>query len=107
MERVRWQLETRENPEQRNGFCRSLVTKKIEASIVALEKSIRRSDKWERAIKPAYAALSRLEENPPENIPQLRTLANQTAPPLFISGASVSRKAGRNQPLVGLTARRP
>jgi CRISP-associated protein Cas1 len=84
MERVRWQLETRANPEQRNGFCRSLVTKKIEASIIALEKSIRRSDKWERAMKSAYAALSRLEENPPENIPELRTLANQTAPPLLI-----------------------
>jgi hypothetical protein len=84
MERVRWQLETRENPEQRNGFCRSLVTKKIEASIIALEKSIRRSDKWERAMKPAYPALSRLEEDPPENIPELRTLANQTAPPLLI-----------------------
>jgi len=40
-------------------------------------------------MKPAYAALSRLEENPPENIPELRTLANQTAPPLLISGVSV------------------
>ncbi len=30
--RVRWQLETRENPEQRNEFCRSIITRKIEAS---------------------------------------------------------------------------
>jgi CRISPR-associated protein Cas1 len=52
--RVRWQLETRENPEQRNEFCRSIITRKIEASILALEKSIPRSDKWERAIKSAY-----------------------------------------------------
>jgi CRISPR-associated protein Cas1 len=28
--RVRWQLETRENPEQRNEFCRSIITQKIE-----------------------------------------------------------------------------
>ncbi len=34
----------------------------IEATIITLEKSIRRSDKWERAIKSAYAALTRLEE---------------------------------------------
>ena len=45
--RVRWQLETREDPAKRIEFCRSLITQKIEASIVTLEKSIRRSDKWE------------------------------------------------------------
>jgi hypothetical protein len=31
-----------------------------------------RSDKWERAMKSAYAVLSRLEENPPETISELR-----------------------------------
>jgi CRISPR-associated protein Cas1 len=41
--RVRWQLLTRENPDQRNEFCRSLIGRKIEASILTLEKSIRRS----------------------------------------------------------------
>jgi CRISP-associated protein Cas1 len=63
--RVRWQLETRENPEQRNDFCGSIIARKIEATIITLEKSIPRSDKWGRAMKSAYAALSRLEENPP------------------------------------------
>jgi CRISPR-associated protein Cas1 len=57
---VQWQLETLGNPGLRNEFCRSLITRKIEASILTLEKSIRRSDKWERAMKSAYAAL-----NPP------------------------------------------
>jgi CRISP-associated protein Cas1 len=56
--RVRWQLETRENPEQRNDFCRSIIMRKIEATIITLEKSIPRSDKWERAMKSAYAGLS-------------------------------------------------
>jgi CRISP-associated protein Cas1 len=49
--RVRWQLETRENPEQRNEFCRSIIARKIEASILTLEKSIPRFDTWERAMK--------------------------------------------------------
>jgi CRISP-associated protein Cas1 len=44
--RVRWQLEARENTEQRNDFCRSIIMRKIEATIIALEKSIPRSDKW-------------------------------------------------------------
>ena len=36
--RVRWQLETRENLVRRNEFCRSLITRKIDATIVTLEK---------------------------------------------------------------------
>jgi CRISP-associated protein Cas1 len=72
--RVRWQLETREIAKQRNEYCRSIITRKIEATIITLEKSISRSDKWERAMKSTYAALSRLEENPPETISELRTL---------------------------------
>ena len=83
--RVRWQLETRENLGQRNEFCRSIITRKIEATIITLEKSIPRSDKWERAMRSAYAALSRLEENPPENISELRTLEANCAASYFRS----------------------
>jgi hypothetical protein len=36
--RVQWQLETRGNPGLRNDFCRALITKKIEASILTLKK---------------------------------------------------------------------
>jgi CRISPR-associated protein Cas1 len=83
--RVRWQLETRENPEQRHEFCRSIITRKIDATIITLEKSIPRSDKWERAMKSAYAALSRLEENPPETISELRALEANCAAAYFRS----------------------
>jgi CRISP-associated protein Cas1 len=83
--RVRWQLETRENPVQRNEFCRSIITRKIEATIITLEKSIPRSDKWERAMRSGYAALSRLEENPPENISELRALEANCAASYFRS----------------------
>jgi CRISP-associated protein Cas1 len=83
--RVRWQLETRENPGPRNDFCRSLITRKIEATIITLEKSIPRSDKWERAMRSAYAALSSLEENPPESISELRALEANCAASYFRS----------------------
>ena len=83
--RVRWQWETRENPAQRNDFCRSIITRKIEATIITLEKSIPRSDKWERAMKSAYAALSRFEENPPESICELRALEANCAASYFRS----------------------
>jgi CRISP-associated protein Cas1 len=90
--RVKWQIETRENPEQRNEFCRSLITRKIEASIVTLEKSIPRSDKWERAMKSVYAAVSRLVENPPENISELRALEANCAASYFRSWAGMPIK---------------
>ena len=65
--RVRWQLETRENPQQRNEFCRSMISRKIEASILTLEKSIPRSDKWERAMKsptPGCPVLRKIHPRP-------------------------------------------
>jgi CRISP-associated protein Cas1 len=83
--RAKWQLETRENPRQRNEYCRSVITRKIEATMITLEKSIPRSDKWERAMKSAYAALSRLEENPPEIISELRALEANCAASYFRS----------------------
>jgi CRISPR-associated protein Cas1 len=83
--RVRWQLGTRENLEQRNEFCRSITMRKIEATIITLEKSIPRSDKWERAMRSAYAALSRLEEIPPESISELRALEANCAASYFRS----------------------
>jgi CRISP-associated protein Cas1 len=90
--RVRWQLETCEHSEQRNEFCRSIITRKIEASIITLEKSIPRSDKWERAMKSAYAALSRLDENPPETVSELRTLEANCAASYFRSWVGMQVK---------------
>jgi CRISPR-associated protein Cas1 len=83
--RMKWQVETYETPEQRNEFCRSIITQKIEASILTLEKSIPRSDKWERAMKSAYAALTRLDETPPHTIIELRALEANCAASYFRS----------------------
>ena len=55
-------------------FCNSLITQKIEASIKTLEKVVRRSDAWEKAIQQAYVSLTRLDENPPINVTELRAL---------------------------------
>ena len=90
--RVRWQLETRENPGRRNEFCRSIITRKIEASIVTLEKSIRRSDKWERAMNSAYSGLTRLDERPPETITELRALEANCAAAYFRSWQGIPIK---------------
>jgi CRISPR associated protein Cas1 len=66
-------------------FCGSIISQKIEASILTFEKSIPRSEKWERAMRSAYAGVSRLEENPPENISELRSLEANCAAAYFRS----------------------
>jgi CRISPR-associated protein Cas1 len=83
--RVKWQRETRDNPGFRIEYCRSMISKKIEASIVTLEKSIRRSEKWERAISVAYAALTRLDAGEPNSIVELRALEANCAAAYFRS----------------------
>ena len=83
--RVQWQLETRENPDLRIEYCRSLISRKIEASILTLEKSIRRSEKWERAISVAYAALTRLDAGELNSIVELRALEANCAAAYFRS----------------------
>jgi CRISP-associated protein Cas1 len=64
-------------------YCRSIISQKIEASVLTLEKSIRRSEKWERAISAAYAALTRLDEREPNSIVELRALEANCAAAYF------------------------
>jgi len=81
--RVNWQIETREHTTKRMAFCVSLITKKIEASILTLEKAVQRSDAWEKAMNNAYSALTRLDENPPINVTELRALEANAAAAYF------------------------
>src|ERR1700691_4708887 len=57
--RVRLQLETRENPARRNEFCRSIIMRKIEATIITLENQfpvpINGSGRCDRLMPPCPA----------------------------------------------------
>jgi CRISP-associated protein Cas1 len=81
--RVQWQLETRGTPDLRMDYCRTIIARKIEASIATLENAIRRSDRWERAMQAAYAALSRLDKNEPNTVTEVRALEANCAAAYF------------------------
>jgi CRISPR-associated endonuclease Cas1 len=81
--RVQWQRETRQNHHLRMKFSVDLITKKIEASIATLEKTIRKSEAWEKAMQHAYSALTCLDKNPPKNITELRVLEANAAAAYF------------------------
>jgi CRISP-associated protein Cas1 len=91
-ERVRWQFETRQIHERRMEFSCALIARKIDASILTLEKAVRRCGKWELAMKSAYAALTRLEENPPQSITDLRVLEANCAASYFRSWQGIPIK---------------
>jgi CRISP-associated protein Cas1 len=104
--RVRWQLETRENPELRNEFCRSIIARKIEARIITLEKSIRRSDKWERAMKSAYAAFPASKKIRPKLFPNCAHWRLIAPHPIFAVGLACrlngAARAGGQFPTLGI-----
>jgi CRISP-associated protein Cas1 len=90
--RVAWQTATRSDPRKRMEFCNTLIAKKIEGCILTLEKSLRRSETWERAMQRAYADLSRLELDPPEDVGALRTLEANSAAAYFRAWRSTPLK---------------
>jgi CRISP-associated protein Cas1 len=81
--RVAWQTETLSDTRKRMQFCNTLITKKIEGCVLTLEKALRRSAAWERAMQRAYADLSRLELDPPKDVDALRTLEANSAAAYF------------------------
>ena len=81
--RIAWQIETSGDSRRRMEFCNQLITRKIEGCILTLEKSIRRSDAWEKAMQRAYADLSRIELDPPTSVEELRTLEANSAAAYF------------------------
>jgi CRISPR-associated endonuclease Cas1 len=90
--RVQWQLETRADPKLRMAFCIDLISRKIEGCIRTLEKHIRRSADWEKAMERAYADLTKLECNPPRDIVSLRALEAGSAAAYFRAWRAVPLK---------------
>jgi CRISP-associated protein Cas1 len=87
--RVAWQVETVSENSKRMEFCNQLITQKIEGCILTLEKSIRRSNAWEIAMRRAYADLSRIELDPPKNVDELRALEANSAASYFRAWRSI------------------
>jgi CRISPR-associated endonuclease Cas1 len=81
--RVQWQRELRENHECRMEFSIGKITEKIENSIATLEKSVRRNEAWNKAMEAAYSTLTKLDNQQPKTIPELRILEANAAAAYF------------------------
>jgi CRISP-associated protein Cas1 len=81
--RVQWQREMRADENRRMEFSVSKITAKIENSISTLEKSVRRTEAWNKAVAIAYSTLTQLDEMRPRTISQLRALEANAAAAYF------------------------
>jgi CRISP-associated protein Cas1 len=88
-ERVRWQIESYSDKNRRIEFAKSIITQKLEASILTLEKSIPRSDKKNLAMTAAYSALARLAENCPQSVLEIMALEANCAAAYFRSWVGI------------------
>lgn len=81
--RVQWQRDVRADETRRMEFSISKITQKIENSISTLEKSIRRTEAWNKAMELAYSTLTQLDAMRPKTISQLRALEANAAAAYF------------------------
>jgi CRISP-associated protein Cas1 len=81
--RVQWQREMRADENLRMEFSISKITQKVENSISTLEKSVRRTEAWNKAMETAYSILTQLDEMRPRTISQLRALEANAAAAYF------------------------
>lgn len=90
--RAQWQIETRSDNQKRLAFSIDLIARKIDGCILTLEKAIPRSMDWERAMKRAYADITRLECDPPKDIVTLRALEAGSAAAYFRAWRTIPLK---------------
>jgi CRISPR-associated endonuclease Cas1 len=99
--RVLWQRETRADEKRRMEFSTALITRKIENSILTLEKSVRKTDAWNRAMESAYSTLTRLDQRQPKTISELRVLEAGAAAAYFRAwkGTPIRWRNTRKRPI--------
>jgi len=83
LEKVQWQVETRNDPEKRLEFCRQLITRKLQASHKTLRDIIPDSKARSVAMVATEAAVNRLENNQCKSIEDIRMLEANSAARYF------------------------
>lgn len=73
-EKVQWQVETRNDPERRLAFSRTLIASKLYNSIETLKTAIPPSPARGRAIDRAEVSIAQLESEFPQSIEDIRAL---------------------------------
>lgn len=81
--KVEWQRQTRADENARMEYAVEKITKKVENSILTLEKSVRKTPAWNKAMEAAYSTLTKLDAREPRNIVELRAAEANAAAAYF------------------------
>lgn len=73
-EKAQWQRQTRENHDERMLFCSWLISRKLEQSLITLDRMNIRSDEWRRAMDFLEICMRSLSEHPSESVTDLFSL---------------------------------
>ncbi len=82
-EKVRWQIETREDPERRLKFARQLIVEKLRSSLKTLQDHIPSSSARTVAIARCEAGIHRLEHTEIETLEEVRGIEAGAAASYF------------------------
>jgi CRISPR-associated protein Cas1 len=91
-ERLRWQVETRTDPNRRLEFCCGLIAEKLRASLVTLREVIPESRSRQLAIAAAEAGIHTLTERRLATVDQVRELEMRAASAYFTAWRGVTLK---------------
>lgn len=82
---MEWQRQKRADENARLDYSIGTITRKIENSILTLEKSVRKTPAWNKAMETAYSTLTKLDAREPRNIVELRAAEANAAAAYFRS----------------------
>ncbi len=88
-ERVRWQIETRDDPERRLEFCSRLIAEKLQNSVQTMINCVPDSRSRQVAIARAEGAISKLRSGHARNVDEVRTAEGWSAAAYFQSWSGI------------------
>ena len=100
-DKVRWQHETRYNPAARAQFAVGLLKRKARSTLDTLEGWVPNSRFWDKSRENILAGLSRLENDPPDNLSDVLGIEGAIATAYFRAwqGVEIRWKATSRHPL--------
>ena len=96
-ENLRWQYETRQEPERRWAFSHDLILRKVRATLRTLEDCVPQSRVWETGRESIQAMLKQIEDHPPMDLTALLGLEGAAAKSYFRAWSGIKLRWSRNK----------
>ena len=96
-ENIRWQDETRQDPDRRWAFSQDLIRRKIRSTLRTMEDYVPRSRVWETGYESVQAMLEQIEEDPPRDLTALLGLEGAAAKSYFRAWSGIKLRWSKNK----------